>query len=333
MLTWTGDGGSYIDDWSNPSNWIPERSPLDGDTLVFPSSVNSIYSDNNMTGLVLTAIDVTGSNYKINMNVGSITNTGGSQALKVGTVTITGANNYVGLPVGSTLTGDIVEAATSGVDNFLCVGNVNISGAGQALEVSAGNELTIIDDDNGPAFSGTGTLFLEGPGEVYQQQPFTYNTCTTVLVGGSFYLGSTNTSYLAFPPAWGPIILEGGTLGVSPGQHYQSSIELPKVTLEGSKITLENIYLLFNAETTVIGDVALELANADANFAAGIDAIPTSHVTVIAGGPAGSVAAGFIPVSQEDPSAYDVGGIAWVPLADVGLVTAQGQFVTVYPSS
>jgi hypothetical protein len=331
VLTWTGDGGPSNDDWSDANNWDLERAPLNGDTLVFPNSASSFTSNNYyMTGLVLTAIDVTGSNYLINLNTDGYnqTSTFGNQKLTVGTVTITGSQNYVGLPDGSTLTKDFVEAAPSGANNYLVGGNINISG-GQNLEVSAGSELTIVADDR-IAFSGTGTLYLKGPGEVYQQQPFTYNTCTTVLEAGSFYLGSTNTSLLAFPPAWGPIVLEGGTLGVVPGSHSFYGIELPKVTLEGIKITLENIYLYLTADTTVFGsDVTLELANADVNFAAGIDGA-FSHVTVIAGGPAVSAADGLIPVSQDDPSADGLGGIVWVPLADTGMVSSKGWFVSVY---
>jgi len=186
--------------------------------------------------------------------------------------------------------------------------------------VSAGNVLNIFSDVISSnsigevAFSGSGTLFLEGPGEIYQPKPFTYNTCTTILVSGSFYLGSTNTSYLALPPAWGPIVLEGGTLGVVPGQHNMYGIELPDVTIEGVGVTLENIVLEFQADNTVEGDVTLTLANAIVYFSPGI--LGDGNMTVVA--------------ATSDAWEDGLGGIVYLPSLDAGSGSVQGPYVAVY---
>jgi hypothetical protein len=313
VLTWTGRD-LHLGDWNDPLNWNLDRTPIDGDTLVFPSSATFFTSNNNMTGLVLAGIEVTGSNYLINTNSSSNQSTFGNQGFTTGKITISGSNDYVGLPRGSNLAGDIVDAAASGTNNYLIASDVNITNA-WALMVSAGNVLNIFTDTQ-IAFSGSASLLLEGPGEICQSGGARiYNTCTTVLVSASFYLGSADGGLINTPQPWGPIILEGGTLGVVPGSHYAYAFQLPDVTIEGFDVTLENIALQFQENNTDVGDVNLILADAIVRFAPGL--VGDGAITVIA--------------STSDAWAYGGGGgIVYMPTLDDVPVTAQGPNVTVY---
>ena len=63
-LTWTGKGSN--DAWSNPLNWNLDRAPISGDNLVFPSGPTNLDSANNMTGLKINSIEISGSDYNIN---------------------------------------------------------------------------------------------------------------------------------------------------------------------------------------------------------------------------------------------------------------------------
>ncbi len=57
-LTWTGAGGNRF--WSTPGNWIPARSPQDGDRLIFPGGTPRALMNNNVPDLDLHSLRFAG---------------------------------------------------------------------------------------------------------------------------------------------------------------------------------------------------------------------------------------------------------------------------------
>src|SRR5262249_21294140 len=104
-LTRTGTGGSVY--WNNPTKWSPGRTPVNGDSLVFPrlGSGAGTYSVDNVQLSSLSGISVTGSSYTITPS--------GVSGFSTGTISYTGSGNYLGLPNGSTLTGGLYDMGAS----------------------------------------------------------------------------------------------------------------------------------------------------------------------------------------------------------------------------
>ena len=71
-LTWTGQGDGL--NWSDPKNWDLDVVPSNGDSLIFPSGLPPTTS-NDLSGLSLGTIDLTGAGYDLTGN--AITLTGG----------------------------------------------------------------------------------------------------------------------------------------------------------------------------------------------------------------------------------------------------------------
>jgi hypothetical protein len=299
---WTGDGGTWA--WSTPTNWSLDRAPINGDTLVFPSGASHLTNANNMSGLKLNAIDISGSSYNINNYAYS------PQPLTVGSIKITGSNDTLALPLNSTLTGNVKDL---GANNVLNVSNTKITGT-QYIEVSAGNQLVVNPSSGGSdvLFSGGGTLVIDGSGTVLFDSynnggpDEAYDTCTTVLLGGTFHIGMGNSpggGDFWNPSPWGAILLAGGTFGEAGGSSLPSLILYGDVTFDsGINVT---------GDVVIDGQVDLTLKNAVCDFCtssgSALDPIDGGHLTLSAAH--NSVSGG-------------TGGIVTVPYKQVGLVTA-----------
>jgi len=259
VLTWTGDGpNSY---WSTPTNWNLDRAPITGDSLVFPNGANRLSNWNNMTGLSLAGITISGSNYDITLV--------GAGAMDLGAIVYTGSNDRLTLPNYSTLTGNVND---SGASNFLYVASTTIPNTPQYLEVSAGNTLTINYsggiNNSRAMFVGAGAIVVDGAGTVLFNSDYTgngtnldYNTCYTVLEAGTMDIGPRGgpTDGMFYNPApWGLVILGGGTFGEAGETALPDLLLSGKVTFTSAVNVTGNVYLN--------GPVYLTLDNADCDF-------------------------------------------------------------------
>lgn len=64
-LTWTGAAGTL---WSSPGNWQPSGVPANGDILMFPPAAGLTSNTNDLNGLALDRIDLTGDGYVLGGN-------------------------------------------------------------------------------------------------------------------------------------------------------------------------------------------------------------------------------------------------------------------------
>jgi hypothetical protein len=171
-LTWTGQGGDNL--WSDAANWThtggPDKTPGAGDNLVFPDGTGQLGNRNDLAGLALGSISLTGAGYDISGNgislsggiaTGSIT---GQDTVEV-PITATQAQN-VTVPAGLTLalTGGVTCASALTLDSG---GTVELGGSS-----SITGQLTVL----------TGTLTVE--------HGATLTDAGTVTVGGKVGGGS-----------------------------------------------------------------------------------------------------------------------------------------------
>ena len=78
--TWDGSVSTL---WSVAGNWLEGVAPVDGDDLVFPSPAANLINVNNIVGLDVNSITITGDGYQLTGNAITLAATG----LATGTVT------------------------------------------------------------------------------------------------------------------------------------------------------------------------------------------------------------------------------------------------------
>ena len=161
--------GHYQRQLERASNWIgvnsePVTTPINGDSLVFPASAGNLTSTNDLSGLTINSITISGSGYTLAGNAtslsGGISNTAGTSTISI-PLTLTAPESFSASAGNLTVSGNVTNGG-----NLLTVsgaGNVTISGA-----LSGGGGLTE---------SGGGTLTLSGTANN------TYGGVTTVSAG------------------------------------------------------------------------------------------------------------------------------------------------------
>ncbi len=108
-LIWTGKGDGV--NWSDPKNWDQNVKPQNGDSLIFPLG-SPLNSNNDLTGLSISSIDIQGSGYTLTGNgislTGSLTSEAGSNTYNINT-------QLVGSPEIDDQTGDLdIQSVLSG---------------------------------------------------------------------------------------------------------------------------------------------------------------------------------------------------------------------------
>lgn len=118
--------------WSNPNTWAQVATPADGDTLTFATTTGNRLTTNDMTGLTLAGITITGNAYNIS----------GNSVNMAGNISFTAGSTNQGtlvLPIVLQQNININVAATTGsgrlIINSLISGDFGVTktGAGPAL--------------------------------------------------------------------------------------------------------------------------------------------------------------------------------------------------------
>ena len=183
---WTGGAGGGDLNWNTAANWDAGAVPVNGCDVIFPAVGPTLVNPaNNMTGLSLRSVTITGSGYTIAGNAVSLsagfTNSSGALSAFNCPLTLTAAQTF-------DLTGNTTFAGTIANNYALTV----ISAAEKTSEFQ-----NSISGTGGLTKSGTGTLTL---GAVNG-----YNGATTVNVGKLLVSGSAASSAVT--------VNSGGTLG------------------------------------------------------------------------------------------------------------------------
>ena len=199
-LTWTGGGADS--NWSTPANWSPAVTPNDNVSLAFPAVASRKTNSNDIVGLSLISLSITGGDYaisglSISLSGGfSFDGTGaGADPSFANAIVLTGAPSFTSSGVRTlTLGGDIALGGSAlGVD---VTNRFNISGA-----VSGGGGLTK---------TGAGTLALGGNNSY---------TGGTLIAEGTVLVNGTIQNVTMPGPASGTLGGTGtvGTIGSTSG--------------------------------------------------------------------------------------------------------------------
>jgi uncharacterized repeat protein (TIGR01451 family) len=171
--TWLGGSGN---NWSTAANWSPVGAPVNGDALIFPGSATSFTPNNDIPGLDLASIELSGTGYVVgglSLTIdGAITAGEGVDATISAPIAL-GANMTITAARFSTLT-------ISGQPLALSFNDLTVQGAGQ-VNVT-GN------------ISGFASITVLGPGALVFGAPTTYIGATRVTGGILALDGGTITT-------------------------------------------------------------------------------------------------------------------------------------------
>jgi len=193
-LTWDGSASNL---WNNAANWDTNTIPDDGDILIFPDAALNKTNSNNIAGLLLDSVRISGDSYVLSGN--SIGISGGVRASVSGV-----AIGTVQVNMNVTLTDDATFDNTGMVALEI---NGNVNNVGHTLTLD-GTGLVVIDGN----ISGTGGggLTKDGTSVARLNGSNTY-TGTTNVLAGVLQLG-TNTALGAAGGANVTDVKDGGTL-------------------------------------------------------------------------------------------------------------------------
>jgi hypothetical protein len=200
--TWSGGGGANAN-WSNPLNWAGNSAPAANETvdLTFPAVAGNLANTDNVSGLVVHSLTLTGGSYHIGGSSGvSLAFQTGSQVQNGGQ-----ANDLLGnLPLQFQAVGGSIHTFTVAAGTALNLAGP-LGGAANTLLIKAGGGTLTLAGNSGTLSLQTrvdaGTAVIDGA------QP-----ANTVTVNSGATLGGTGTV--------GGIAVSGGT--VSPGDPVTS---------------------------------------------------------------------------------------------------------------
>lgn len=170
--TWIGSNGSQ---WSVPANWSPSGSPVDGDSLVFPSTASIRITTNDISNLTVVGLQFTSSGYTISGNALTVSGTYGT----TGGNTINAPLTFVGTAF--TLNGDTfsdVNTTSASPISFVGTEHTGAFAAGSS-DVGFSNALLR------GSLTGSGRINPNGSGALNYIGSSTY----TGTVGGIVNLG------------------------------------------------------------------------------------------------------------------------------------------------
>ena len=130
-LAWNGSGAvtGISTPWSLDTNWTPTAVPQSGDTLTFGTTTNSRTSNNDLVGLTLPGLNISGNAYTISGNAVTLT---GDVVFSAGTTNA----SFVSMPLVMTQNLNVDVAATTGSGRLEL--NGDISGNFAVTKISPG---------------------------------------------------------------------------------------------------------------------------------------------------------------------------------------------------
>ncbi len=225
--TWTGAG--LTGNWSIPANWQANNPPAAGETaptiLIFPSGAARPNNTNNISGLVIDGMTISGSNYRI-QGAGAGANITFSE-YPSRTFSVSGANNVLGSTLTITLSGTPIFSITSTLTNFS-----RWIGAGGFIKIGNGSLTLLSLSDN--TFTGAATI-NEG----------------MVFLKNGYQLFDTWMPAISIP---GPLTIGGQNMTISPSVVLLASSQ----TASNSPLTiLPNGYLYLNGCDTPVSTLTM----------------------------------------------------------------------------
>ncbi len=234
------------------------------------TDASGIYANGNLTlineGIINTAS--TGISYGVQvLGVSTITNmAGGTISGGIGAILLNGAGNVVNLNAGSTTTGDIVAAGTTGTNSYTIAGTLTGS-----LNAGSGADTVTFDTTAGSVSGnlvgggGTDALVATGTGSATLAGTITGFESLTKNGTGTLTLTGTNT--IAGPTTInaGTLALSGtGTLGTVADVTNNAAFDIAGLT---AGLTIAN---LLGSGTTTLGANTLTLTNASGTYSGAI---------------------------------------------------------------
>ena len=282
--TKTWDDGGADDNFNNPSNWNPTGAPVDGDDLVFPSTIAADTVNNNITGRTFGSITIQK----------GLTIAGNAFSLSGG---ISSTPPVLGAPVviepNVTLTASQTFASGGGTLSSLTFGG-NVTFGGRTLTL-AGSRATVYEGITGA--STVGTQFVKsgagplrfGPSCIFVLPQAYTHAAGTLDVDGFFSpaltmtggtLTGEGTLNAGINASGGTIIPDEGDLQVSGATLLRGTVILrvallgpsDETALECSAVTIADqatLEVLGTAYTPIRGDGFLVLSKSTASAITG----------------------------------------------------------------
>lgn len=261
-LTW--DGGGSTNNWSEAANWNPNAAPIDGIDLIFPAGVpaDSLANTNNIAGLDVGSITITGGGYQISGN--AVTLADGF------TSNIASGNPSSSFGPNITLVNQSQTFANSGAVTINLTGSLNLNGRNL---VADGTGLLLIHG----VVSGAGGITKNGLGQLQLSANNTYTGTSQVNAGR---LAARSTDALGASGAGNQtIVSSGATLQIA-----ANSVNIPEtISIIGNGI---NGVGAINTNSCAPGCSLLGPITLDGNASIGLAA--AGEILTIGGGVSGS---------------------------------------------
>jgi autotransporter-associated beta strand protein len=195
--TWTGGAGGGDLNWNTAANWDAGTVPANGCDIIFPAvGTGLVNSGNNITGLTIHSVTITGSGYTVS---------GYSVSISAGFTNSSGALSAFNCPL--TLTAD---------QTFDLEGNTTFAGT-----IANNYALTVLSAANKTSefqgiISGTGGITKTGGGVLKTSGVVNTYTGKTLVTGGTLFI-DRESSLGGDPgsPTADQLTLDGGTLQVN----------------------------------------------------------------------------------------------------------------------